>query len=363
MGIKGATMQTQYGAFIRKQPFGQLAGGETIDLYSLTNRNGIEMRVISYGGIVVSMKTPDRAGNFADIVLGFSTLQEYVDHNPYFGALIGRYANRIADGKFTLEGQEYQLPRNNGENHLHGGWRGFDKVVWEAHEATSPTGVALVLRYLSLDGEEGYPGNLTVNVIYTLTDEDEWRIDYRAATDQTTIINLTQHSYFNLAAAGTILNHELFINADEFTPVNDAMIPTGEYRKVMGTPMDFTHPATIGRQLDAEDEQIRKAKGFDHNWVLRRGSSDLPMAASLFEPESRRGIEVYTTQPGLQFYSGNYLDGSLIGKAGQRYEQHAGLCLEAQHFPDSPNHPRFPSTVLTPVEVYRATTIYKFLVG
>ena len=363
MSIKGATMQTQYGAFIRKEPFGKLTSGETIDLYTLTNRNGIEMRIISYGGIVVSLKTPDRAGKFGDIVLGFSTLQEYVDYNPYFGALIGRYANRIADSKFTLQGKEYQLPRNNGENHLHGGWRGFDKVVWDAHEATSPTGVALALRYLSLDGEEGYPGNLTVNVVYTLTDEDEWRIDYRAATDRTAIVNLTQHSYFNLAGTGTILNHELFINADDFTPVNNVMIPTGEYRKVMGTPMDFNHPATIGRQLDFADEQLREAKGFDHNWVLRRGNSGLQLAASLFEPESRRGLEVYTTQPGLQVYSGNYFDGGLIGKAGQRYEQHAGLCLETQHFPDSPNHPQFPSTVLTPVEVYRATTIYKFLIG
>ena len=355
-------MYTKFGASMKKQSFGQTADGEPIDVYKLTNRNGIEMQVLSYGGIVMSLKTPDRTGKLSDIVLGFDHIDDYLNHNPYFGALIGRYGNRIADGKFSLQGHDFQLTRNNGDNHLHGGWRGFDKVIWTVQQTGSLTGVSLAMSYISKDGEEGYPGNLMINVVYTLTDEDEWQIDYRAATDTETIINLTQHSYFNLAGAGNVLDHELLINAEQFTPVGEGLIPTGELREVKGTSMDFTHPTTIGAQINKPDEQLRIAGGYDHNWVLRKSRDGKRLAATVFEPQSGRELEIYTTEPGLQFYSGNFLDGSLIGKGGKRYDKHAGFCLETQHFPDSPNHANFPATTLQPGEIYRTTTVYKFLV-
>ena len=304
---------------------------------------------MSYGGAITSLKTPDRDGRFGDIVLGFETLEEYV-HNPrYFGALIGRHANRIARGRFSLNGIEYQLPCNNGANHLHGGFRGFDKRVWTVREDDN----ALHLTYFSKDGEEGYPGNVTAFVDYTLLD-NELRIDYRATTDRDTIVNLTNHSYFNLRGEGTILDHELTLHADHFTPVSEDLIPTGEIKRVAGTPMDFRNGKAIGSELQA-------AGGYDHNFVLNDWDGSLRSAARLYEPATGRVLEILTTEPGIQFYSGNFLDGSFTGKNGFVLARYTGLCLEPQHFPDAPNHPNFPSTVLRPGEEYKHTSIYRFL--
>ena len=304
---------------------------------------------MSYGGAITSLKTPDRDGRFGDIVLGFETLEEYV-HNPrYFGALIGRHANRIARGRFSLNGIEYQLPCNNGANHLHGGFRGFDKRVWTVREDDN----ALHLTYFSKDGEEGYPGNVTAFVDYTLLD-NELRIDYRATTDRDTIVNLTNHSYFNLRGEGTILDHELTLHADHFTPVSEDLIPTGEIKRVAGTPMDFRNGKAIGSELQA-------AGGYDHNFVLNDWDGSLRSAARLYEPATGRVLEILTTEPGIQFYSGNFLDGSFTGKNGFVLTRYTGLCLEPQHFPDAPNHPNFPSTVLRPGEEYKHTSIYRFL--
>lgn len=317
--------------------------------YTLSNSNGFEVSVTNYGGAVTSLKTPDRDGNFGDIVLGFETLDEYVQCPRYFGALIGRHANRIARGRFSLDGVEYQLPCNNGPNHLHGGFKGFDKRVWDVRESDN----ALHLTYFSKDGEEGYPGNLTAFVDYTLLD-NELRVDYRATTDRATIVNLTNHSYFNLRGAGTILDHELMLNADHFTPVSEDLIPTGEIKAVEDTPMDFRHPKAIGSEL------ANVAGGYDHNFVLNDWDGTLRLAARLHEPVTGRTLEILTTEPGMQFYSGNFLDGSLIGRNGVAYELYTGLCLEPQHFPDAPNHSNFPSTVLRPGEEYKQTTIYRF---
>jgi len=345
---------------IHKEPFGKTEDGQAVDIYTLTNAAGAEARIMTYGGIVVSLKVPDRNGKLGDIVLGYDSLDGYLKNvgNPYFGALIGRYGNRIGKGKFTLNGHEYTLAQNNGENHLHGGNRGFDKVVWKAEEVKIAGNVGLALSYLSKDGEEGYPGNLSVRVIYTLTNDNELKIDYSATTDKDTVVNLTHHSYFNLAGSGTILNHELTINADRFTPIDQGLIPTGELRSVKNTPMDFTKPTAIGSRIDQKDEQLTFGKGYDHNWVLNKGTSS--PAARVYEPTSGRVIEVFTDQPGLQFYSGNFLDGSITGKYGQVYQQRSGFCLESQHFPDSPNKPSFPSTVLKPGMKYSTTTTYKF---
>ena len=319
-------------------------------VYTLTNPLGFEVSVTNYGGAVTSLKTPDRDGNFGEIVLGFETLDEYV-HNPrYFGALIGRHANRIAVGRFSLDGVEYQLPCNNGANHLHGGFKGFDKRVWDVRESEK----SLHLTYFSKDGEEGYPGNVRTEVDYTLLD-NELRVDYRATTDRDTIVNLTNHSYFNLRGAGTILDHELTLNADHFTPVSEDLIPTGEINLVAGTPMDFRKSKAIGTDLDA-------AGGYDHNFVLNNYDGSMKPAVRLFESTTGRVLEVLTTQPGMQFYSGNFLDGSLVGRNGVVYVKYAGLCLEPQHFPDAPNHPNFPSTVLRPGEKYQQSTIYRFAV-
>ena len=346
---------------IQQQAFGEV-DGNPVALYTLTNSRGMEARITNYGGIIVSLKVPDRQGHPGDVVLGFDSLAEYVKDSPYFGALIGRYGNRIARGRFTLNGVEYKLAQNNGENHLHGGIRGFDKRVWMAEPVRGKDNVGLRLTYLSKDGEEGYPGNLNVTVTYTLTERNELRIDYAAITDKDTVVNLTNHSYFNLAnaGAGTILGHELLINADWFTPVDKGLIPVGEMRRVKATPMDFTRSTGIGARINDSYAQITFGGGYDHNWVLNKKGGTLGLAARVYEPTTGRVMEVMTTEPGVQFYSGNFLDGSLKGKGGTVYPRRAALCLETQHFPDSPNHPNFPSTVLKPGEKYRTTTVYKF---
>ncbi|HXG64998.1 MAG TPA: aldose epimerase family protein [Blastocatellia bacterium] len=355
-------MTTQAQQNIQKQAFGKTPDGTPVELYTLTNARGAEAKIMTYGGIVVSLRVPDRNGKLDDVVLGYDTLDGYVKNNPYFGALIGRYGNRIARGKFTLDGRQYTLAQNNGENHLHGGVKGFDKVVWNASEIRDKNGVGLKLTYLSKDGEEGYPGNLSVTVIYTLTNNNELRIDYAATTDKKTVVNLTHHSYFNLAGqgAGDVLGHELMLNADKFTPVDKGLIPTGELRSVRGTPMDFTKPTPIGARIEQQDEQINFGGGYDHNWVLNKSGNSPTLAARVYEPTTGRVMEVYTTEPGIQFYSGNFLDGSITGKGGKVYQKRYGFCLEAQHFPDSPNKPNFPSTVLSPGQKYTQTTIYKF---
>lgn len=351
---------------ISKSDFGTTRGGEAVDLYTLTNANGMNVKITNYGGIIVSVNVPDKDGRFADVVLGFDTLKEYEEKSPYFGCITGRYANRIAKGKFTLDGVDYdKLAINNGPHHLHGGIKGFDKVVWKAEAFENADGAGLKLRYLSKDGEEAYPGNLDVMVTYTLTSDNALKIDYAATTDKPTVCNLTNHTYFNLAGHGTAshYNHEMMINADGFTPVQDeGAIPTGEIRPVAGTPMDFTTPMSIGARIDADDEQIKFGAGYDHNWVLnKQQEGELSLAAVTFEPTTNRLLETYTTEPGVQFYTGNYLDG-FTGKEGKVYPRRCGFCLETQHFPDSPNHPNFPSTVLRPGEQYQSTTIFKFLV-
>lgn len=347
---------------IRKQPFGMTANQEPVDLYTLTNVNGLEARIMTYGATVVSLKVPDRRGKLADVVLGYESLEGYLKNSPFFGAIVGRYGNRIGKGRFSLNGKEYTLAKNNGENTLHGGTKGFDKVVWRAKEVKQKDGDSLSLSYLSKDGEEGFPGNLSVTVVYTLTNNNELKIEYSATTDKITVVNLTHHSYFNLAGEGSILNHQLMIDANRFTPVDEGLIPTGELRSVKGTPMDFTRSSTIGARIDQQDEQLTFGKGYDHNWVLNNPGGKLAFAARVYEPGSGRVMEVFTTEPGLQFYSGNFLDGTITGKGGQVYKQRYGFCLETQHFPDSPNKPKFPSTVLKPGQHYTSTTIYKFAV-
>jgi aldose 1-epimerase len=315
---------------------------------TIRGANGIEVSVIPHGGAITSLKTPDRHGNLVDIVLGYDTVDDYVRNPRYVGALIGRHANRIADGRFSLNGVEYQLPQNNGPNHLHGGFNGFDKRVWKVRE----NGNTLHLSYFSKDGEENYPGNLEAFVDFTLRD-NELRLDYRAATDRDAIVNLTNHSYFNLRGEGTILDHELTLNADSFTPVDEELIPTGEIKPVAGTHMDFRNGKAIGAEIHLG--------GYDHNFVLNDWDGSLKFAVRLYEPVTGRVLEILSTEPGMQFYSGNFLDGSLIGRNGVAYEKYTGLCLEPQHFPDAPNHPNFPSTVLRPGEEYHQTTIYRFL--
>jgi aldose 1-epimerase len=350
-------------AGLRRQAFGKMPDGTAVDLYILENQKGVEAAITNYGGIIVSLKVPDSGGRPGDIVLGCDTLDDYLKGTPYFGAIIGRYANRIAGGRFTLNGTAYTLAKNNGENALHGGVRGFDKVVWQAKDVSGAGAASLELSYLSKDGEEGYPGNLSVRVTYTLTGNNELRIDYSATTDKDTIVNLTNHSYFNLAGAGDILGHEILINAGSFTPIDSGLIPTGEIRSVKGTPFDFTQATPIGARIDQPDQQLKFGKGYDHNWVLSSGGGPLSMAAQVYEPSTRRVLEVWTTEPGMQFYTGNFLDGSIRGKAGRVYARRSGFCLETQHFPDSPNKPGFPSTVLKPGSRYQSTTVYKFAAG
>ena len=347
---------------IDKKVFGKTADGTPVDLYTLSNDNGTEIKITNYGGIVVSLIVMDRNGNPEDVVLGYDNLDEYIKNNPYFGSIVGRFGNRIARGKFTLNGVEYTLAQNDGENHLHGGIRGFDKVVWRAEEVKNDDYRGLSLTYVSKDGEEGYPGNLSVKVIYTLTNNNELKIEYFAETDKATVINLTHHSYFNLAVAGSgnILGHEMMINADRFTPIDETLIPTGELQSVKNTPMDFIQPVTIGSRIEQDYEQLILGKGYDHNWVLNNPDGSLTLAARVYEPVSGRVMEVYTTEPGIQFYSGNFLDGTITGKEGKVYIKRDGFCLETQHFPDSANKPHFPSTVLKPGETYKQITIYKF---
>jgi aldose 1-epimerase len=350
---------------ITKASFGKTADGQSVDIYTLTNQRGMQVRITNYGGIVVSLTAPDRDRNFADVALGYNDLASYEKPPfPYFGAIIGRYGNRIAKGRFTLNGVEYKLAANNGENHLHGGIKGFDKMVWTVRQVrTTPAGPALFLTYVSKDGEEGYPGNLTVNVVYTLTHKNELKIDYVASTDKDTVTNLTHHSYFNLAGEGNgdILGHSLLLKANTFVATNDQAIPTGELRNVANTPFDFRTANTIGARINQEtDEQIKFGKGYDHTWVINGRAGSLRQAAVVYEPTSGRVMEVWTTEPGVQFYTGNYLDGTITGKSGKPYPRRSGFCLETQHYPDSPNQPGFPTTTLKKGATYRSTTIYRF---
>lgn len=347
---------------IVRSPFGQTPDGKAVELYTLTNANGMKVAITTYGGIAVSLTAPDREDKYADVVLGYDNLDGYLAGSPYFGAIVGRYGNRIAKGKFTLDGTEYTLATNNDENHLHGGIVGFDKKVWDAQGSVGRAGVSLTLTCTSPDGDEGYPGNLEVKVVYTLTNDDELKIEYHATTDKATPINLTNHSYFNLAGQGSgdILGHVLTINADRFTPVDAGLIPTGELRPVEGTPFDFRKGTAIGARIGADNEQLKFGGGYDHNFVLNKDGDDLTLAASVYEPKTGRVMEVYTKEPGVQFYCGNFLDGSNVGKGGKVYNYRNGFCLETQHFPDSPNHPSFPSTILRPGEEYSTTTVYRF---
>lgn len=346
---------------VKRSDFGKTRDGVAVSLYTLTNQNGVEVRISTYGGIVASLKTPDRAGALADIVLGFDSVEGYqANPGPFFGALIGRYANRIGHARFSLGGVEYKLDRNDGQNTLHGGARGFDKRVWTARELP---GGGLELTYLSKDGEEGFPGNLKAVVTYHLTDANELRIDYAATTDKLTVVNLTNHSYFNLKGAGSgdILDHRLTLNADRFTPVDAGLIPTGELRSVAGTPFDFRKPTAIGARIEQPDEQLKLGHGYDHNFVLNRSGAGRTLAARVEEPSTGRVLEVLTTQPGVQLYTANFLDGTIRGKGGKVYGHRSAFCLETQHFPDSPNQPKFPSTELKPGQTFQSSTVFRFL--
>jgi len=349
---------------MNKRAYGTTADGMAVDEYTLTNANGVELKIITYGGTITSIKAPDRNGNAANVALGFENLKDYETRSPFFGCVTGRFANRIAAGKFAIDGQDYRLALNNGPNALHGGLKGFDKRVWTAAPLPGAEGVALT--YLSQDGEEGYPGDLSVKVVYTLTEQNEVRIDYTATTGKPTVVNLTNHCYFNLAGegVGATYDHILKINADRYTPVDANLIPTGELAPVAGTPLDFRLPKAIGPGSRSDHEQIVKGKGYDHNFVLNRPSPDdktLVLAARLYDPGSGRIMETWTTEPAVQFYGGNFLDGSIYGASGRAYRQSDGLCLETQHYPDSPNQPQFPTTLLRPGQTYQTTTIYKFM--
>ncbi|HEX6880716.1 MAG TPA: aldose epimerase family protein [Terriglobales bacterium] len=350
-------------AGIEQQSFGKAPDGSPIDLYVLTNDRGMQASITNFGGILVSLKVPDRDHKFDDVVLGYDKLEGYIGDKTFQGAIIGRYGNRIAQGKFELNGKTYNLERNDGENSLHGGIHGFNKAVWKAKPVPGKEEQSLVLNYDSPDGEGGYPGNLKVQVTYTLTNNNELKIHYEATTDKPTVVNLTNHAYYNLAGQGEgdILGHVLTIYADRFTPVDKTLIPTGHIKSVKGTPFDFTHPTAIGARIESDDDQLKLGRGYDHNFVLNAGKTQDPVpAAVVYEPKSGRVMEIATTEPGVQFYSGNFLDGSITGKHGKVYKHRYGLCLETQHFPDSPNHPDFPSTVLKPGETYKSTTVYTF---
>jgi len=348
---------------MKKQPFGKTSDGQEVDLYTLTNKKGMEVAITNFGGIIVSLKAADRHGKLDDVVLGYDSLDGYLTNKAFFGALIGRYGNRIAHGKFSLNGSTYTLPKNDGDNTLHGGPEGFNKRVWTAKDVSGAKGQALELTYLSKDGDEGFPGNVSAKVVYTLTDQNEVTIAYSATTDKETVLNLTNHSYFNLAGQGTgdILGHQLMIRGDHITAVDDTLIPTGELRPVKDTPFDFTHATAIGARINQDDPQIKVGKGYDHNWVLNSHGAHSPvLAAEAYEPNSGRVLQVLTVEPGVQFYSGNFLDGTITGKGGKVYKHRYGFCLETQHFPDSPNHPKFPSTTLKPGQTYSTITIFKF---
>ncbi len=346
---------------ITQTPFGQ-ADGQAVTLYTLSNSRGAEARIMNYGGIVQSLRVPDRHGNFDDVVLGYDDLAGYVANNPYFGCLVGRYGNRIGSAKFTLDGRTYTLAANNGPNSLHGGLKGFDKVVWNARTLVTKTGPALELTYVSKDGEEGFPGNLKVTAVYTLTEDNALRLDFTATTDKPTVVNLTHHSYFNLRGQGKgdILGHEVYINSDKTTPVDKELITTGEYASVAGTPFDFRKPTAIGARIDDPDTQLQYGPGYDHNWVINKPLGQLGLQARVYEPTTGRVMEVWSDEPGLQFYAGNFLDGTITGKGGAVYQRRNAFCMEPQHYPDSPNKPNFPSVVLRPGETFKNTIIYKF---
>jgi aldose 1-epimerase len=347
---------------ITKQAWGVLPTGESVHLYTLRNSKGTEVSITDFGGRIVTLRVPDREGKFADVVLGFDSLDGYLAKNPYLGALVGRFANRIGGARFTLDGEVYELAQNNGPNALHGGLQGFDKVLWRSEEIAVNDGFGLHLQYVSKDGEEGYPGKLTVVVTYTLTESDGLQIAYNATADKATVLNLTNHSYFDLSGdfSGNILEHEATINADAYTPADAASIPTGDLQPVEGTPFDFRTRMPIGARIDADDPQLKSALGYDHNFVLRGGGGELRLAARVLEPKSGRVMDVLTTQPGVQFYTGNHLDGSVTGKGGVKYGFRHAFCMETQHFPDAPNKPQFPSTRLAPGEEFQQRTVFRF---
>ncbi len=347
---------------ISHKPFGKTQDGAPVDLYTLRNRHGIEVKIMNYGGIVLSISVPDRNGEFGDVALGYDNLEGYLKESPFFGAMVGRYGNRIANAKFTLNGKEYKLAANNGPNSLHGGLKGFDKVVWQAKSLATSEGPALELSYLSKDGEEGFPGNLSVTAVYTLTDDNGLKLEYTATTDKDTVVNLTQHSYFNLAGKGDGLNHEVMINAEKFTPTDKTLIPTGELKPVQGTPFDFRKPTAIGARINQDDEQLKFGGGYDQNFVIDKPPGKLGLMARVSEPTTGRVLEVLSTEPGMQFYTGNHLAGTITGKAGWVYKARNAFCMEPQHYPDSPNHPDFPSVVLKPGQEYHNTIIYRFSV-
>ncbi|WP_037316985.1 aldose epimerase family protein [Salegentibacter sp. Hel_I_6] len=347
---------------MQKEDYGTTSDGEKVAQYTLTNENGMEVKIITYGGRITSLKAPNKNDEFENVVLGFDSLEQYTKDNPFFGALIGRFGNRIANGKFTLDGEEYTLAQNDGQNHLHGGEKGFDKVVWTVDDASTNS---LTLSYISEDMEEGYPGTLETTVVYTLTEDNALEVDYNATTDKKTVLNLTQHAYFNLSGdfSETILDHKIEINADKFLPVNETLIPTGELKDVAGTPFDFREAKTVEQHIEEKNEQLERGKGYDHNWVLNEQDSGMRFAASAYHEESGRMLEVHTNEPGIQFYSGNFLDGTLPQADGEgNYGHRSGFCLETQHYPDSPNQEGFPSVVLEPGETYSSKTSFKFSV-
>ena len=347
---------------VSHRPFGKTPDGTPVDLYTFRNANGVEVKICNYGGIVVSFTAPDRSGKMEDVVLGYDSIDDYTKSSPYFGAIVGRYGNRIAKGKFKLGDKEYTLAVNNGPNALHGGIKGFDKVVWNARIVTSPEGPSLELTYTSKDGEEGYPGTLNVKAVYHLAADNSLVLKIFAVTDKETVVNLTQHSYFNLAGKGDILGHVVVMPADRYTPVDSTLIPTGKLPSVAGTPFDFRAPTAIGARINQEDEQLKFGNGYDHNWVFTKPNGELTLMAMVLEPNSGRVLEVFSTSPGLQFYSGNFLDGTNKGKGGQVYQFRNGFCMEPQHFPDSPNQPNFPSVVLKPGILYKNTIIFRLSV-
>ena len=359
--IFASGLQAEANSKMQKQSFGKTEDGQTVDLYILTNKNGVEAGITNYGGTVVWLKAPDRDGKRDDVVLGYDTVDGYATGKAYIGATVGRYANRIAHATFTLDGTTYSLAKNDGDNHLHGG---FSKRVWTAKDVSGSAGQALELTYLSKDGEEGFPGNLLVKVVYTLTDANELKIDYSATTDKDTVLNLTNHAYFNLAGQGNgdVLQQQIMIRADRFTPIDAVSIPTGELRSVKGTPFDFTTLTAIGARIDQDDQQLKLGKGYDHNWVLNKEKAgSLSLAAQAYDPHSGRLLEVWTTEPGIQLYTGNFLDG-IHGRDNKGYNRRDAFCLETQHFPDSPNHPSFPTTELKPAQHFESTTVYKLSV-
>jgi aldose 1-epimerase len=346
---------------VTRAPFGKMPDGRAVEQFTLTNASGVEVRAITYGGIITAIRVPDRTGAFGDIALGFDRLESYLKGHPFFGTIVGRYGNRIAGGKFTLDGRTYTLATNNGPNHLHGGKVGFDKAVWSAEAA--PNGAGVVFTHTSPDGDEGYPGTLKARVTYTLTDKNELVVDYHATTDKPTPVNLTQHTYFNLTGSGSILDHEITINADRYTPVDATLIPTGELASVDGTPFDFRKATAVGARIDQPHPQLKNGNGYDHNFVLNGKAGVLRAAARIADPKSGRTVDISTTEPGVQFYTGNFLDGTLTGKGNQVYQRRAGLCLETQHYPDSPNQPAFPSSIVRPGKEYRTTTVFRFGAG